>query len=490
MVVQHVSAVAVPSAMGTKGNTPRATHGKRCAIRQFDCTSMSALVRSNRTSPRGINITVRAASSVRDLPDDQRVVITGAGVVSTAGNDREVFFDTLCAGTSGAIDLTQWKPGVFDALTTTIGAPIQNLDAGDDLTVKEIRRMDKVHQYAVVAGKRALRDAGLWGEDLDKMDKTRCGVLVGSAMGGMQVYEDNVQNLYNKGIKKVSPFTVPYMLTNMSGAILGMQPELGFRGPNYALNTACATSNYQFINAAQHIKNGQADVILAGGCEAAVTPMGLGGFIACKALSKRNDDPTAASRPWDKGRDGFVMGEGAGVLVMESLAHAKKRGANILCEYLGGGISTDAYDLTSPRADGRDVILCMQSALTDALITPDDVDLVNAHGTSTPVGDLCEVAAVNAVFGGRGKKDFKLNSTKSMLGHQLGAYGALEAIACIESIRNNKVHPTINHDDPEDGVDFDVVPNKAQNFEVNVALSNSFGFGGHNSSVVFGAFKE
>ena len=423
MVVQHVSAVAVPSAMGTKGKTPRATHGKRCAIRQFDCTSMSALVRSNRTSPRGINITVRAASSVRDLPDDQRVVITGAGVVSTAGNDREVFFDTLCAGTSGAIDLTQWKPGVFDALTTTIGAPIQNLDAGDDLTVKEIRRMDKVHQYAVVAGKRALRDAGLWGEDLDKMDKTRCGVLVGSAMGGMQVYEDNVQNLYNKGIKKVSPFTVPYMLTNMSGAILGMQPELGFRGPNYALNTACATSNYQFINAAQHIKNGQADVILAGGCEAAVTPMGLGGFIACKALSKRNDDPTAA-------------------------------------------------------------------ALTAALITPDDVDLVNAHGTSTPVGDLCEVAAVNAVFGGRGKKDFKLNSTKSMLGHQLGASGALEAIACIESIRNNKVHPTINHDDPEDGVDFDVVPNKAQNFEVNVALSNSFGFGGHNSSVVFGAFKE
>ena len=248
--------------------------------------------------------------------------------------------------------------------------------------------------------------------------------------------------------------------------------------------------NYQFINAAQHIRAGQADVILAGGTEAAVTPMGLGGFIACKALSKRNDDPAAASRPWDKGRDGFVMGEGAGVLVMESLAHAKKRGARVLCEYMGGGISTDAYDLTSPRADGRDVILCMRSALSDAMIKPDDVDLVNAHGTSTPVGDLCEVAAVNAVFGGRGKADFKLNSTKSMLGHQLGASGALEAIACIMSIQKGAVHPTINHDDPEDGVDFDVVPNEAQDFKVRVALSNSFGFGGHNSSVVFGKFEQ
>jgi 3-oxoacyl-[acyl-carrier-protein] synthase II len=350
--------------------------------------------------------------------------------------------------------------------------------------------MDKVHQYAVVAGKRALRDAGLWGDDLESMDKTKCGVLVGSAMGGMQVYEDNVMNLNTKGIKKVSPFTVPYMLTNMSGAILGMQPELGFRGPNYALNTACATSNYQFINAAAHIRAGQAEVILAGGTEAAVTPMGLGGFIACKALSKRNDDPTAAAPPWGQGRGRVGVGEGAGVLVMESLAHAKKRGARVLCEYMGGGISTDAYDLTSPRADGRDVILCMRSALSDAMIAPDDVDLVNAHGTSTPVGDLCEVAAVNAVFGGRGKKDFKLNSTKSMLGHQLGASGALEAIACIMSIEKGAVHPTINHDDPEDGVDFDVVPNEAQDFKVRVALSNSFGFGGHNSSVVFGKFEQ
>ena len=466
-------------------------------------TSSSALRGNGTVAPRSIRATiatparargsrrasvvVRAAAS--DLPDDQRVVITGAGVVSTAGHDRETFFDTLLAGTSGVIDLTQWKPGVFDDLPTRIGAPIQDLDYGTDLTAKEARRMDKVHQYAICAGKRALRDAGVWGEDLEKLDKTRCGVLVGSAMGGMQVYEDNVVNLKNKGIKKVSPFTVPYMLTNMSGAILGMQEELGFRGPNYAVNTACATSNYQFINAAQHIRAGQADLILAGGCEAAVTPMGLGGFIACRALSSRNDDPTAASRPWDKGRDGFVMGEGAGVLVMESLAHAKARGANILAEYLGGGISTDAYDLTAPRADGRDVILCMRSALADAAIDASEVDLVNAHGTSTPVGDLCEVAAINAVFGDRSKDSFKLNSTKSMLGHQLGASGALEAIACLQSIRKGAVHPTINHEDPEEGVAFDVVPNEAQDFKVKIALSNSFGFGGHNSSVVFGEFK-
>ncbi|ACO70398.1 predicted protein [Micromonas commoda] len=419
----------------------------------------------------------------------QRVVITGAGVVSTHGDSREIFFDNLLAGKSGAIDLTAWKPGVFDDLPTRIGAPVQELDYGDDLTAKEARRMDRVHQYAICAGKRALRDAGLWGADLEALDKTQCGVLVGSAMGGMQVYEDNVMALNTKGIKKVSPFTVPYLLTNMSGAILGMQAELGFRGPNYAVNTACATSNYQFINAATHIRAGQADLILAGGTEAACTRSGLGGFIACRALSSRNDDPTGASRPWDKGRDGFVMGEGAGVLVMESLAHAKKRNATILGEYLGGGISTDAYDLTAPRADGRDVILCMRSALADAGLEADAVDLVNAHGTSTPVGDLCEVAAINAVFGSIDKARFRLNSTKSMLGHSLGAAGALEAVACLQSIGTGRVHPTINHDDPEEGVDFDVVANEAQDFKVKVALSNSFGFGGHNSSVLFGAFE-
>lgn len=438
---------------------------------------------------RSTTTLVRAGGKVTDLPDEQRVVITGAGVVSTHGDDRVEFFENLLSGKSGAVDLTAWKPGVFDDLPTRIGAPVQTLDYGTDLTAKEARRMDRVHQYAICAGKRALRDAGLWGADLEAVDKTRCGVLVGSAMGGMQVYEDNVMALNTKGIKKVSPFTVPYMLTNMSGAILGMQAELGFRGPNYAVNTACATSNYQFINAATHIRAGQADLILAGGTEAACTKSGIGGFIACRALSSRNDDPAGASRPWDKGRDGFVMGEGAGILCMESLAHAKKRGANILGEYLGGGISTDAYDLTAPRSDGRDVILCMRSALADAGLEASQVDLVNAHGTSTPVGDLCEVAAINAVFGAIDKSKFKLNSTKSMLGHSLGAAGAMEAVACLQSIATGSVHPTINHDDPEDGVDFDVVPNEAQEFKVNVALSNSFGFGGHNSSVLFGAFE-
>ena len=507
-----------------------ASHHASLASRRENLRSRSKVIGSIKAQ-RSTTTLVRAGGKVTDLPDEQRVVITGAGVVSTHGDDRVEFFENLLSGKSGAVDLTAWKPGVFDDLPTRIGAPVQTLDYGTDLTAKEARRMDRVHQYAICAGKRALRDAGLWGADLEAVDKTRCGVLVGSAMGGMQVYEDNVMALNTKGIKKVSPFTVPYMLTNMSGAILGMQAELGFRGPNYAgasrieffvssklsppptllssrdslrgltplcqflppyidtVNTACATSNYQFINAATHIRAGQADLILAGGTEAACTKSGIGGFIACRALSSRNDDPAGASRPWDKGRDGFVMGEGAGILCMESLAHAKKRGANILGEYLGGGISTDAYDLTAPRADGRDVILCMRSALADAGLEASQVDLVNAHGTSTPVGDLCEVAAINAVFGAIDKSKFKLNSTKSMLGHSLGAAGAMEAVACLQSIATGSVHPTINHDDPEDGVDFDVVPNEAQEFKVNVALSNSFGFGGHNSSVLFGAFE-
>jgi len=476
------ASVASSRALSSRGADDRSgTIATECRWRTTTTTT---------TGRRRVLVLVRAASASSSLPDSQRVVITGAGVVSTAGHDRVSFFESLCSGKSGVIDLQEAFPGVFDDLPTRIGAPVVDLDYGTDLTAKEARRMDKVHQYAICAGKRALRDANLWGEDLEKIDKTRCGVLVGSAMGGMQVYEDNVVALKNKGVKKMSPFTVPYMLTNMSGAILGMQKELGFRGPNYAVNTACATSNYAFINAAMHIKAGQADLILAGGTEAAVTPMGLAGFIACRALSSRNDAPTAASRPWDKGRDGFVMGEGAGVLVMESLAHAKARGAPILAEYLGGGISTDAYDLTSPRADGRDVILCMRTALRDAGIEAKDVDLVNAHGTSTPVGDLCEVAAINEVFGAVKTKDtMKLNSTKSMLGHSLGAAGALEAISCLQSIAEGRVHPTINHDDPEDGVDFDVVANVAQAFDVKIALSNSFGFGGHNSSCVFGKYE-
>uniref|UniRef100_A0A6T6K9G0 beta-ketoacyl-[acyl-carrier-protein] synthase I n=1 Tax=Rhodosorus marinus TaxID=101924 RepID=A0A6T6K9G0_9RHOD len=320
-------------------------------------------------------------------------------------------------------------------------------------------------------------------------NRHHCTPLSTFLLQRMKFLEDNISTLGDRGVKRVSPFTIPYYLSNMSAGMIAMEPELGFRGPNYSINTACATSNYCFINAAEHIRSGQSDVIIAGGAEAPITMMGMAGFIACKALSARNDEPQRASRPWDKQRDGFVMGEGAGILVLESLEHAKQRGATIYAEYLGGGVSCDAYDLTSPRTDGRDVILCMQSALDDAGTTADKVDLVNAHGTSTPVGDLCEVSAINSVFG-EYKDHVKIHSTKSMTGHSLGAAGALEGIAMLMAIRTGRVHPTINHEEPEEGVEFNVVPNEAISMDVKVGLSNSFGFGGHNSSVIFGQYKE
>mmetsp|Transcript_4499 Transcript_4499/g.19252 ORF Transcript_4499/g.19252 Transcript_4499/m.19252 type:complete len:442 (-) Transcript_4499:1287-2612(-) len=419
----------------------------------------------------------------------RRVVVTGMGVVSPLGHTPEEFHENLVSGVSGVKSLEDLFPGDFDNFPTRIAAKITDFKAGEYLDPKKARRLDPVHAYAIVAAKKALKQAGLYADDLKDFDLTRFGVIVGSAMGGMKFLEDNISTLGDRGVKRVSPFTIPYYLSNMSAGMIAMEPELGFRGPNYSINTACATSNYCFINAAEHIRSGQSDVIIAGGAEAPITAMGMAGFIACKALSARNDAPQRASRPWDKQRDGFVMGEGAGVLVLESLEHAKKRGATIYAEYCGGGVSCDAYDLTSPRTDGRDVILCMQSALNDAGITADKVDLVNAHGTSTPVGDLCEVSAINSVFG-EYKDHVKIHSTKSMTGHSLGAAGALEAIAMLMAIRTGQVHPTINHEEPEEGVEFNVVPNEAIDMDVKIGLSNSFGFGGHNSSVIFGRYKE
>ncbi|KAJ8908712.1 hypothetical protein NDN08_005417 [Rhodosorus marinus] len=419
----------------------------------------------------------------------KRVVVTGMGVVSPLGHTPEEFHENLVSGVSGVKSLEELFPGDFDDFPTRIAAKITDFKAGEYLDPKKARRLDPVHAYAIVAAKKALKQAGLYADDLKDFDLTRFGVIVGSAMGGMKFLEDNISTLGNRGVKRVSPFTIPYYLSNMSAGMIAMEPELGFRGPNYSINTACATSNYCFINAAEHIRSGQSDVIIAGGAEAPITAMGMAGFIACKALSSRNDEPQRASRPWDKQRDGFVMGEGAGILVLESLDHAKDRGATIYAEYLGGGVSCDAYDLTSPRTDGRDVILCMKSALDDAGITADKVDLVNAHGTSTPVGDLCEVSAINSVFG-EYKDHVKIHSTKSMTGHSLGAAGALEGIAMLMAIQTGQVHPTINHEEPEEGVEFNVVPNEAINMDVKVGLSNSFGFGGHNSSVIFGQYKE
>ncbi|KAI0510412.1 hypothetical protein KFK09_011013 [Dendrobium nobile] len=319
----------------------------------------------------------------------------------------------------------------------------------------------------------------------DKIRESGLPMTRGNRHGGLSVFSDGVQALIDKGYRKITPFFIPYAITNMGSALLAM--DIGFMGANYSISTACATSNYCFYAAANHIRRGDADLMIAGGTEAAIIPIGLGGFVACRALSQRNDEPQTASRPWDKGRDGFVMGEGSGVLVLESLEHAMKRDAPIIAEYLGGAVNCDAYHMTDPRADGLGVSTCIQKSLEDAGVAPEEVNYINAHATSTPAGDLAEVNAIKKVF--NNPKDIKMNGTKSLIGHCLGASGGLEAIACVKAITTGWLHPTINQFDPEPSVEFDTVANKKQQHEVNVAISNSFGFGGHNSVVVFAPFK-
>ncbi|MCE2983767.1 MAG: beta-ketoacyl-ACP synthase II [Parachlamydia sp.] len=412
---------------------------------------------------------------------NKRVVITGMGVVSCFGNDVDVFYQNLLEGKSGVTPITQFT---CDDYSTRFAASIHEFDPGDYIERKQARRIDKSIAYTMVAGKKALESAHLTGDQLNFLDKTRCGILIGSGMGGMSIFADGVQTLNEKGSRKVTPFLIPFILTNMCGALLGM--DIGFMGPNYSISTACATSNNAFFSAAEHIRRGEADLMLAGGTEAPILPIGLAGFCACKALSPRNDEPAKASRPWDIGRDGFVMGEGAGVLVLESLEHALARGATILAEYLGGGLSCDAYHMTEPRADGEGVALCIRKALEDAGIQPEDINYINAHATSTPAGDMAEINAMKKVF--KNPSSIKINSTKSMIGHLLGAAGGVEAIACVKAICDGWIHPTINLENPEPNLEFDI-PTKAEQFKIKAALSSSFGFGGHNACIVLAPYN-
>jgi 3-oxoacyl-[acyl-carrier-protein] synthase II len=411
----------------------------------------------------------------------KRVVVTGMGVVSCFGNDIGAFYDNLLAGKSGVVSISSFP---CEEYPTRIAAPISDFDPGEYMDKKQARRVDKFIAFTMVAGKKALENAGLPLDQLDSLKKEKCGILIGSGMGGMSVFADGVQTLLEKGHRKVTPFFIPYVITNMGGGMLGI--DLGFMGPNYSISTACATANYSIIAAAQHIRNGDADLMLAGGAEASIVPIGLAGFCACKALSQRNDEPQRASRPWDVDRDGFVMGEGAGVLVLESLEHAQARGATILAEYLGGGVSCDAYHLTDPRPDGEGVAECIRNALRDAGITAEDINYINAHATSTPVGDMAEVRALKKIF--KNPSSIKMNSTKSMIGHLLGAAGGVEAIATIKAIETGVIHPTINIENPEPTLEFDV-PTKAEKFQINKGMSNSFGFGGHNASVIFAPYR-
>jgi 3-oxoacyl-[acyl-carrier-protein] synthase II len=420
---------------------------------------------------------------IEGLMNKRRVVITGMGISSCFGTDVEEFYNKLLSGTSGIVPIEGFPCADFP---TRFAGEIRNFDTGSYIDKKQARRVDPFVRYGMVAGKKALEMSLLTGDALEALDKTRAGVLVGSGMGGMQVYADGVETLVTKGFKRLTPFFVPFIITNMAGALLAI--DIGFMGPNYSISTACATANNCIISAAQHIRNGDADLMLCGGSEAALLPIGLAGFVACKALSERNDDPAKASRPWDKNRDGFVMGEGAGVLVLESLEHALKRGAPIFAEYLGGGLSCDASHMTDPRSDGLGVKLCIEAALRDAGIDKSQVNYINAHATSTLAGDLAEINALRGAFGDHLPK-VKINATKSMIGHCLGAAGGLEAVATIQAIRKNMVHPTINLTDPEDAVkDLDLVPNVAAPLKVTAALSNSFGFGGHNSTLILGPY--
>ncbi|MBA2729048.1 MAG: beta-ketoacyl-ACP synthase II [Parachlamydiaceae bacterium] len=413
----------------------------------------------------------------------KRIVITGMGVVSCFGNEVEQFYKHLLAGDSGVKTITSFP---IDDFPVKIAAPIENFDCGDYLDKKQARRVDRNIAFTVVAGKKALESAGLGPEQRASLVPQRCGVLVGSGMGGMSVFVDGVETLHSKGPKRTSPFLIPYILPNMGSATLAI--EIGFMGPNYSISTACATANNCILSAAAHIRAGEADLMICGGSEAAIIPLGMAGFSACKALSSRNDDPVRASRPWDKGRDGFVMGEGAGVLVIESLEHAQARGATILAELLGWGLSCDAHHMTEPHPEGEGVVQCLVGAFKNAEIVATDVNYINAHATSTPVGDVAEVRALKKVF--HHPESIVMNSTKSMIGHSLGAAGGLEAVATIEAIRTGLVHPTINLDDPEEICAGFQLPTKMMPYQIKVAVSNSFGFGGHNATLVFAPFHE
>lgn len=410
----------------------------------------------------------------------KRIVITGMGLVSCFGSDINTFYSQLLAGKSGITAITEFPCEDF---STRFAGVIRDFDTGEYLEKKQARRVDRFISYSIVAGKKALEQAQLNDSALAALNKEKCGVLIGSGMGGMNTFVDGVQTLLEKGHRRVTPFFVPFILTNMGGALLSM--DLGFLGPNYSISTACATANNSIIAAANHILLGDADLMICGGAEAAINKMGLAGFCACKALSQRNDAPETASRPWDKDRDGFVMGEGAGVLVLESLEHALARGAPIIAEYLGGGISCDSYHMTEPRPDGDGVALCVRNALSNAKISASDVNYINAHATSTPAGDMAEINALKKVF--MEPEKIMINSTKSMIGHSLGAAGGIEAIATIKAITDGLVHPTINLQNPEPNLGFHV-PQQAEKLKITAAISNSFGFGGHNATLVLGPY--
>jgi len=410
---------------------------------------------------------------------ERRVVITGIGVVSPVGNDLASFWESLKGGRSGIGQISAFDTEKFDC---KIAGEVRGYDPTPYYkTPKDVRRTDRYTQLAVGAAKMSLDDSGL---DLASIDLDRAGVMIGSGVGGLATMETQVAQMQTKGPDRTSPFMIPMMISNMASGFISM--EHGLRGPNMAIVTACATANHCMGEAWRIIKFGDADIILAGGSEACIVPVGIAGFAAMRALSLRNDEPQRASRPFDKERNGFVMGEGAGVIILEEYEHAKKRGAKIYCELAGYGLTADAYHMSAPMPEGEGAARCMHMAMKHAKVDPQDVDYINAHGTSTPIGDACETKAVKRAFGESAHK-VAVSSTKSMTGHLLGAAGAVEMAACVMAMRDGVLPPTINLENPDPECDLDYVPNVAREKKVKVAISNSFGFGGHNSSVVIKA---
>jgi 3-oxoacyl-[acyl-carrier-protein] synthase II len=413
---------------------------------------------------------------------ERRVVITGMGVVTPVGNGLETFWSNLKNGVSGIATIDAFDTSGYDC---KIGGQVRDFDPKPFFkNPKDVRRTDRFTHLAMAAAKMAVTDSGI--DIANLMHRDRFGVLVSTGIGGLKTLQDQLQILVTKGPGRNSPFTIPMLISNMAGGVISM--EFGLSGPNLCIVTACATSNNAIGESWRIIKFGDADIFLAGGAEASIVEIGVAGFSAMKALSKRNDEPERASRPFDRDRDGFVMSEGSGVVVVEELEHARARGAKIYCEITGYGVSADAYHMTAPPPDGEGAARAMKLALNHARISPEQVDYINAHATSTDIGDLCETRAIKQIFGENADK-VSISATKSMTGHLLGGAGGIEMAACALAIRDSVIPPTINLENPGEECDLDYTPHVAREKKVRVALNNSFGFGGHNATLVASAFE-
>ena len=411
---------------------------------------------------------------------DRRVVITGMGVITPIGKELDTFWGNLQNGVSGIGKITAFDTSAYDC---QIAGEVRDFEPKNYFNnPKDVRRTDRYTHLAMAAAKMAMQDSGV---DLEKVNRHRFGSIISSGIGGLKTLEDQHTVLMTKGPSRVSAFTIPMLISNMASGLISM--EYGLQGPNFCIVTACATSNNAIGESWRMIKFGDADIFLAGGAEASVIPIGLAGFSAMKALSTRNDEPERASRPFDRDRDGFVMGEGAGVVVVEELEHAKARGAKIYCELTGYGLSADAHHMTAPPPDGEGAVRAMRMALEHAKTTPEQVDYINAHATSTGLGDICETRAIKTVFGDYAKK-VSISATKSMTGHLLGGAGAVETAACALAIRDSVIPPTINLENPDLECDLDYTPKVAKQKKVRIAVNNSFGFGGHNATLVAAEF--